>query len=334
MKIMVMGAGAWGTSLAILLSSKPHEITLWANNRQLYDTILSDRQNTTYFPGYRIPDNVSVELDPLTATRDVDILISAVPGKYLRSVSREFMTYLENQTEVLSVTKGIDHETSQTMSQVLREEWGLADDKVAVLSGPNFAREVAEGMPTASVVASSNRKLTEKFQSLLSTDTFRVYTSEDIVGVELGGVIKNIVAIGAGIIEGAGYGANTKSALIVRGLEEISRLFKAVGAKEPTLRGLSCLGDVVATCTSDLSRNKSFGKLLGEGLTMQQARSKISVAGKAIEGLDSLEGLLKLAGRCFVRLPIAEEIMSIVNSQTSASSAISRLMKRELKSES
>lgn len=334
MRITVMGAGAWGTSLVLLLSSKPHQITLWANNRQLYNTIVADGQNTTFFPGYPIPSKVCVVHDPLTATRDVDILISAVPGKYLRSVSREFVAHLENQTEVLSVTKGIDSETSQTMSQVLKDEWGLDDDRIAVLSGPNFAREVAEGMPTASVVASTNRQLAERLQTLLSTDSFRVYTSDDVVGVELGGVIKNVVAIGAGIIEGAGYGDNTKSALIVRGLEEISRLFKVIDAKESTLRGLSCLGDVIATCTSDLSRNKSFGKLLGKGMTPQQAKCEVSGTGKAIEGLDSLEGLLKLAGRCSVRLPIAEEIMSIVNSQTSASSAIGRLMERELKSES
>jgi len=333
-KITIMGAGAWGTSIAIMLARKPLEITLWANTKKLFDELVSNRENITYFPGYTIPNQVKIEVDPLTAVKGADILISAVPGKYLRDVAREFVSHLENKTEVLSVSKGIESESSFTMSQVLMDEWKLDESRVAVLSGPNFAKEVAERMPTVNVIASKNEALALKLQSIFSSETFRVYTSSDIVGAELGGPLKNVVAIGAGIVEGLGYGDNTKSALIVRGLEEISRLFEAVGAKETTLRGLSCLGDMIATSTSNLSRNKSFGVLLGRGLTPDSAKNEVSGVGKAIEGLDSLVGLLKLANRYNVRLPIAEEIMSIVNSQITARSAIKKLMGRELKSES
>lgn len=332
--ITVIGAGAWGTSIALLLARNGHEIRLWANTADLFDELKKNRENITYFPGYPIPNEVAIEFDPLTAVKGADILISAVPGKHLRNVARMFVPYLENKIEVLSVSKGIEFDTSCTMSQVLMQEWNLDENRIAVLSGPNFATEVAKKMPTASVIASKSLPFAVRLQNIFSSETFRAYTSEDVFGVEIGSILKNVVAIGAGIIEGLGYGDNTKSALIVRGLEEISRLYDAIGAKETTLRGLACLGDMIATSTSNLSRNKTFGLLLGRGLTPTQASDKISGTGKVIEGLDSLVGLLKLAGRYDVKLPIAEEITSIVNTQTTASEAILRLMKRDLKSES
>ncbi len=334
LNITVIGAGAWGTSIALLLARKHYKIKLWANTQDLYDSLKTHRENITFFPGYPLPNEVAIEFDPLTAVYGADILISAVPGKYLRNAARMFIPYLENTVEVLSVSKGIEPVTSYTMSQVLAEEWKIDENRIAVLSGPNFAAEVAKQMPTASVIASKNPDLALRLQEIFSSDTYRAYTSDDVLGVEIGSILKNVVAIGAGIIEGLGFGDNTKSALIVRGLEEISRLYSAIGAKESTLRGLACLGDMIATSTSNLSRNKSFGLLLGKGLTPEQASDKISGTGKVIEGLDSLVGLLKLAGRFEVRLPIAEEIMGIINSQTTASEAIKRLMKRDLKSES
>ncbi|HOO97120.1 MAG TPA: NAD(P)H-dependent glycerol-3-phosphate dehydrogenase [Caldisericia bacterium] len=334
MKICVMGAGAWGTSLAILLADKPHEVRLWANTRDLYNTIVSNRENSIFFPGHKLPGQVRIEFDPLTASKDVDIMIAAVPRKYQTQAACGFAEYLEKKTVVLSVSKGIDPETSATMSQVLSDTWSLDESRIAVMSGPNFAKEVALHHPSATVIASSSLELAKLFQELLSTDYFRVYTSTDVLGVEIGGILKNVIAIGAGIIEGLGFGENTRAALVVRGLEEIGRLYKVVGASEKTLHGLSCLGDLVATCTSNLSRNKSFGVLLGQGVSPENAKSAIVGQGKAIEGLDSLEGLNKLASRYRVNLPIVEEITAIVNMHTSPSEAITRLMRRDLKSES
>lgn len=334
MKICVMGAGAWGTSLAILLANKPHDIRLWANTKDLYETITSTRENTIFFPGHKLPERIAIEFDPLTASKDVDIMIAAVPRKYQTQAACGFAKYLEKKTVVLSVSKGIDPETSLTMSQVLSDVWSLDSSRIAVMSGPNFAKEVALHHPTATVIASVNQELAVLFQELLSTDYFRAYTSTDVLGVEVGGILKNVIAIGAGIIEGLGFGENTRAALIVRGLEEIRHLYNAIGASEKTLHGLSCLGDLVATCTSNLSRNKSYGVLLGQGVPPEKAKSTIVGEGKAIEGLDSLEGLNKLASRYRVNLPIVEEITAIVNMHTSPSEAITRLMRRDLKSES
>jgi len=332
MKVCVMGAGAWGTTLSMVLSSKPIQIMLWANTKQLFDEIAIKRVNISYLPGYKLPDKVVLTSDLLTAVKDVDIIVAAVPGKYLAAAAREFLPYLDNQMKVLSVVKGIEPKESLTMSALLAREWCLTADRIAVLSGPNFAREVASHVPTAAVVASSNEIFAKEIQELFSTAYFRVYRSDDLVGVELGGILKNVVAIGAGIVEGLGFGYNTKAALLVRGLEESRRLFEVLGAKESTLRGLSCLGDMAATCWSPLSRNKRFGVLIGQGLKVEEAREQIGLD-QAIEGLESLEGLLKLAKRFNIELPIATEIEMLVNGSTTPLRAIRKLMRRELKQE-
>lgn len=333
MRVCVMGAGAWGTALTTVLASKPIEVILWANTPDLADEIRRNAENIRYLPGYKLQDKVVIESDPLTASKGIDIMVAAVPGKYLAMAAREFTRNLENQTKVVSVVKGIEPEQSLTMSELLSKEWNLDSDKIAVLSGPNFAREVAQKMPTAAVCASKSDELSKQIQQLFSNTYFRVYRSKDVKGVELGGALKNVVAIGAGVIEGLGFGDNTKAALVVRGLEEARRLYKALGAQEATLRGLSCLGDMVATCSSPLSRNKRFGYLLGKGKKPDEARDEISPDGQAIEGLESLQGLLLLAKKYGIELPITSEIDAISKGSTTPLRAIRRLMKRELKEE-
>ena len=333
MRVCVMGAGAWGTALTTVLASKPIEVILWANTPDLADEIRRNAENIRYLPGYKLQDKVVIESDPLTASKGIDIMVAAVPGKYLAMAAREFARNLENQTKVVSVVKGIEPEQSLTMSELLSKEWNLDSDKIAVLSGPNFAREVAQKMPTAAVCASESDELSKQIQQLFSNTYFRVYRSKDVKGVELGGALKNVVAIGAGVIEGLGFGDNTKSALVVRGLEEARRLYKALGAQEATLRGLSCLGDMVATCSSPLSRNKRFGYLLGKGKKPDEARDEISPDGQAIEGLESLQGLLLLARKYGIELPITSEIDAVSKGSTTPLRAIRRLMKRELKEE-
>jgi glycerol-3-phosphate dehydrogenase (NAD(P)+) len=331
MRVCVMGAGAWGTALTILLASKNVETVLWANTKPLWDEITKNRENISFFKGFHIPDSVAIEFDLLTATKSANILIVAVPGKYLAETAREFD--LDNQVKVLSATKGIEAKEGLTSSEILTKIWNLSPDRIAVLSGPNFAREVAKGYPTASVVASKSESLATELQQLLSTETFRVYRSTDVAGVEIGSVLKNVVAIGAGIVEGLGYGANTIAALIVRGIEESRRLITALGADETTIYGLSCLGDMVATSFSSLSRNKGFGYWIGQGLSIDEAKKRIASGGEAIEGLDSLEGLLKIAGRYATELPIAESISKIVYGNLTPALAIKALMTRDLKME-
>lgn len=333
MRVCVLGAGAWGTSLTLLLAKKGIEVTLWCNTPELYGEIKRNAENTMYLPGYKLPNTVALALDPLTVLENVNIIVAAIPGKYLGAAAREFAGHLDNQMTVVSVVKGIEPNESLTMSELLQKHWSLDESRISVLSGPNFAKEVASRMPSAAVVASKNCDLTQSVQQLFSTAYFRVYRSSDVKGVEMGGVLKNVVAIGAGIIEGLGYGDNTKAALIVRGLEESKRLFMRMGCSEKTLVGLSCLGDMVATCSSPLSRNKRFGFLIGQGMNPSEARNTISPDGQAIEGLESLEGLLKLASALGVELPIAEEISAVTSGSTTPLRAVRRLMRRELKAE-
>lgn len=333
MKVCIIGAGAWGTALSILLAKKRTKVTLWCNTSDLKDEILNNAENIRFLPGFKLPSEVVLESDHLTAVKGMDIIIAAVPGKYLASVCRDFAGHLEKQVKVVSVVKGIESTQSLTMTGLIKRELSVDEQEIAVLSGPNFAKEVANHMPSAAVCASKNQDLARTVQNLFSTAYFRVYRSDDVLGVELGGILKNVVAIGAGIIEGLGYGDNTKAALLVRGLEESRRLFKALGAKEATLFGLSCLGDMVATCSSPLSRNKRFGVLIGKGVLQKDARQEISKDGQAIEGLESLQGLLCLAKGCGVELPIANEIEGVVSGSTTPLRAIRRLMRRELKAE-
>ncbi len=333
MRVCVMGAGAWGTALSLLLAKKRAKVTLWCNTPDLKDEILRNAENIRFLPGYKLPSEVALESDHLTAIKGIDIMVAAVPGKYLASVCRDFAGHLEKQVNVVSVVKGIEPTLSLTMTELIKRELSVDDQKIAVLSGPNFAKEVASHMPSAAVCASKNQDLAKTTQDLFSTAYFRVYRSDDVLGVELGGVLKNVVAIGAGIVEGLGFGDNSKAALLVRGLEESRRLFKTLGAKEATLFGLSCLGDMVATCSSPLSRNKRFGLLIGQGTSPKDARREVSKDGQAIEGLESLEGLLQLARGCGVELPIANEIEGVVSGSTTPLRAIRRLMRRELKAE-
>lgn len=331
MRVCVVGAGAWGTALTLILASKNVETVLWANTKPLWDNITRNRENTDFFPGFSIPDSVAIEFDPLTATKSVNILIVAVPGKYLADTAREFN--LDNRVKVLSATKGIEAKEGLTSSEILSRIWNLESDRIAVLSGPNFAKEVASGHPTASVIASKSESLAMELQQLLSTDSFRVYRTTDVKGVEIGSVLKNVVAIGAGIVEGLGFGSNTIAALVVRGIEESRRLILALGADESTIFGLSCLGDMVATSFSPLSRNKGFGYWIGKGFSVQEAKALISSGGEAIEGLDSLNGLLKIADRYNTELPIAESISKIVYGNLTPALAIKSLMTRDLKKE-
>jgi len=325
MKVTVLGAGAWGTALGKLLHESEHNITLWGHNPQHVEQIRRTGRNEPYLPGIELPRDWRLETDPTKAVHDSECVVVAVPSKAFREVTRCLANF---DGLAVSVTKGIEHGTGLTMSGILRQTAPRA--RIAALSGPTLALEVARGIPTAIVAASGDIQTAPKVQELFHRPAFRVYTSTDLLGVELGGALKNVIAIAAGVSDGLGFGDNSKAALITRANAEIRRLGEACGAQAETFSGLSGLGDLAVTCFSRLSRNRGFGERLGRGEKVPDIlASMLNVA----EGYPTARSAWQLARKVRRSTPIIDEVYAILYEQKNAAQALRDLISRESKAE-
>lgn len=329
--IGVIGAGSWGTTLADLLAKKGHRVTLWAYEAELVVEMQTRRENTVYLPGITLAENLSFTGSLADAVTEKDLLLFVVPSQSLRSVLEETITHIAPETIVVSASKGIEVGTLKLVSQVYEE---LLPPELyrhfAVLSGPSFAREVAMEMPTAVVAAAADENVARYVQDAFNCGFFRVYTNSDIVGVELGGAVKNVIAIAAGIADGLGFGCNTRAALITRGLAEITRLGQALGARGETFSGLAGMGDLVLTCTGDLSRNRTVGIQLGQGRKLAEILGEMRMVA---EGVKTTESTCLLARSLGVEMPIAFKVHEIIYADRPARTAVMELMTRDLKAE-
>jgi len=329
-RIAILGGGSWGTALAILLSRahQKHEISLWVRDSALADHVRRDRENRTYLPGHKIPPDVRITSIISDALQHSEILLGAIPTAHARAIYSAASPHLNPAATIVSASKGLEPHTHQRMSEVLGAV--LPRHSVAALSGPSFAAEVAQGQPTALVLASVNLSLASDLQQQLAAPNFRVYTNDDVLGVELAGAMKNVIAIAAGVCQGLGLGFNPVAALITRGLAEMSRLASALGARPETLAGLAGMGDLVLTCTGALSRNRQVGIALGQGKTLAETLSGMKMVA---EGVGTTAALLELAGEANIELPITEQVDAILNHGKAPRDAIREIMERPLKRE-
>jgi len=329
--VTVLGGGAWGTALAMHLAGLGCDVHLWDASPELLATLRGRRQHPTAHPGIPFPANLVVADDLDTAVERAEAVVVAVPSHAVRPAGVAVRPLLRAQPLVISVAKGIEEGSSKTMSAVLEEVLGAEHaPRVAVLSGPSFAREVAIGMPTAVTAAAGTLEVAGAVQQLFNGPTFRVYTSTDVVGVEIGGAVKNVIALAAGVSDGLGFGHNTRAALITRGLAEISRLGIRLGANPQTLYGLSCLGDLVLTCTGDLSRNRTVGLRLGRGETLKQILADMR---QVAEGVRNTLSVCQLAHEVGVEMPISEQMRLVLYEEKHPRQAVVDLLSRRLKQE-
>jgi glycerol-3-phosphate dehydrogenase (NAD(P)+) len=331
-EIAVIGGGSWGTGLAFYLSRIGHAVRLWVRRRELVDEIRRTRENKLYLPGFQLPASVAVDCDAAKILAGAGTIVSVVPSHTVREIFSRLRPHIQPGAAILSATKGIENETSLLMSSVILEVLGKdLSPQIAALSGPSFALEVARGDPTALVVAAQDHSLARSFQRAFSGENVRIYTNTDLIGTQIGGAVKNIVAIAAGIVAGLGYGSNTGAALITRGLAEVKRLCVAAGGKAETLSGLAGLGDLVLTSTGILSRNRSLGVELGKGRKLHDILEGTRFVA---EGVKTTRSTVTLAQRLKVEMPITEQMNEVLYAGKSPLEAIQALMERELKSES
>ena len=329
MKISVLGDGGWGTTLSILLHTKGFQVKLWGAFSNYIDYLKKKRINSRFLPGIKIPRGLEITANLKDATEAEDLIVLAIPSQHLRRILKRLKKYnIDKKTAFLSVTKGIEINSLMRMSKVIEEE--LGNVRLAVLSGPTIAYEVARKIPTTAVIASSDKRLRQKLADVFSSDYLRVYTNSDVIGVELGGALKNIIAIACGISDGLGFGTNTKAALLSRGLAEISRLGIKLGARQATFSGISGLGDLVTTCVSPFSRNRSLGEEIAKGKSLKEVvRSMQMVA----EGVPTVKAAYQLSRKYKVKMPITCEIYYVLYKNKSPRQAVKDLMTRELKEE-
>ncbi|MEA1923401.1 MAG: NAD(P)H-dependent glycerol-3-phosphate dehydrogenase [Pseudomonadota bacterium] len=332
MNIGVIGAGSWGTALADLLARNGHQVTLWAYETDLVVRMREQRENDLFLPDIRLHDELKFTDTLAEAVNGRELLLLVPPSQLMRQVFRQLLPYLEDDLVLVSASKGIENQTLMTMSQVLQEELKNAGRKakLAFLSGPSFAREVAQGLPTAVVAASADEAIAKLVQKVFSGESFRVYTNDDVIGIEFGGSLKNVMALAAGIADGLGFGSNTRAALITRGLSEMTRLGVAAGAKAQTFAGLAGMGDLVLTCTGDLSRNRTVGLELGKGRPLQEILDGMTMVA---EGVKTTVSTHQLAQRLQVEAPITEQIYKILEEGKNPRQAVIDLLQRSLKAE-
>jgi len=331
MRCSVLGAGSWGTALASLLAGKGFPVTAWDKDGSILEDLARNHRNERYLPGFPLPPSLHATPDLLRALEGAELLVLAVPSFAVRQVVIEAKRHIHAGTPVVCVAKGIELETLMTMSEVIEDVLPVPlHPYVAVMSGPSFASEVAKGLPTAVTVAARWERIARQVQDAFHTRTFRPYTSGDVTGCEIGGCVKNVVAIAAGIADGLGFGANALAALVTRGLAEITRLAVRKGANPLTLSGLSGLGDLVLTCSSDLSRNRTIGRGLAEGRTAAEIERQI---GQVAEGVRSSRGVHDLARRLEVEMPISETVYRLLHENVPPREAVTALMMRETKAE-
>ena len=279
-KVSVIGAGSWGSALAVLLANNGHEVTLWTHDPHEIEMLSTKREQVEKLPGVKLPDNIMIEADLKTALTDEDVVVMAVPSPVVRMVAKQMSPFIKDGQIIVNVAKGIEDVTYKTLSDIIEEE--IPNAEVCVLSGPSHAEEVGRGIPTTVVVGAKNKETAEMLQDVFMNKVFRVYTSSDIVGIELGGALKNVIALAAGTVDGLGYGDNTKAALMTRGIAELTRLGEALGGKPETFSGLTGVGDLIVTCTSVHSRNRKAGYLMGKGMTADEAMKEVKMV---VEGV-------------------------------------------------
>lgn len=324
----IIGAGSWGTALSVLLHDNGHSVTVWSIDESEVKMLDEKREHLLKLPGVKLPDDMVFTGDVEKAVQGKDFLVLAVPSVYTRGTARSMKPYVADGQIIVDVAKGIEESTLKTLSQQIGEEIPQAD--VAVLSGPSHAEEVGRKLPTTCVIGAKTRKTAEYLQSMFISKVFRVYTSPDILGIELGGSLKNVIALAAGIADGLGYGDNTKAALITRGIAEIARLGVKMGGKIESFVGLTGIGDLIVTCASVHSRNRKAGYLIGQGKSMKEAMDEVKMV---VEGVYSAKAAAKLAEQYNVSMPIVEEVNAVLFDGKDPAQAVDDLMQRESKSE-
>ena len=331
LSIGVVGAGSWGTALANLLATKGYAVDWWVYERDICEQLKTTRENSVFLPGVTLSRNLKPTNDLKAVVQGKDLVLVVVPSHVMRSVTAEMSADFGARTILVSASKGIENDTLLTISGVVKETLaGVGEDRFAVLSGPSFAKEVARGLPSVVTVASRKVECAQLVQHVFATPAFRVYTNTDVIGVELGGSVKNVIAIAAGMIDGLGLGLNTRAALITRGMTEIRRLGLAMGAQARTFTGLAGFGDLVLTCTGDLSRNHTVGYKIGQGLTLKAVLADMRMVA---EGVKTARSVYNLSRRLDVDMPISHAIYKILHEDLSPEDAVRQLMTRDLKSE-
>jgi glycerol-3-phosphate dehydrogenase (NAD(P)+) len=326
----VLSAGSWGTAFAKVLADAGSDVALHARRPELAKAIAEDGENREYLPGVRLPARVRATADPAEALLDADVVVLAVPSQSLRENLGQWVPLLPPEASLLSLMKGIELGTTKRMSEVICEVTGCGPDRVAALSGPNLAREIAEEQPAATVIGCPDTERAAALQAACRTPYLRPYTNPDLVGCELGGAVKNVIALAVGMMEGLGFGDNTRASLITRGLAETARLGLALGAEMTTFAGLAGLGDLVATCSSPLSRNRTFGEKLGRGMTVAQVQESTR---QTAEGVKSCRSVLDLARAHGVDVPITEAVVRVCHEGEAPAQMVREIMSREAKSE-
>ena len=326
--ITVIGAGSWGIALATVLCKNGHKVTIWSIVKQEIDMLKQYHEHKDKLPGVILDDSIEFTDDIATATDGKDIYVMAVPSPYTRSTSHLFAPYIEKGKIIVNVAKGIEEDTLDTLTDIINEE--IPQAITAVLSGPSHAEEVSRGIPTTCVVGAKDKETAEYIQNIFMNEFFRIYTSPDVLGIELGGALKNVVALAAGIADGLGYGDNTKAALITRGIHEIARLGIAMGGNVESFTGLTGIGDLIVTCASMHSRNRRAGILIGQGKTMNEAMDEVKMV---VEGVYSAKAAIKLAEKYNVEVPIIEQVNLVLFEDKKASDALFDLMNRDRKAE-
>ena len=326
-KVCIIGGGSWGIALAALLCKNGHEITVWSAHEAKIQ-MLREKHEIEQLPGVKLPQTAVFTTDDREAVEGKDLLVMTVASSYTREISRRMSGWVASGQKILNVAKGIEEHTTMTLSEIIEQEIPQAD--VAVMSGPSHAEEVGQGIPTTIVVGAKTRATAEYIQNLFMNEAFRVYISPDVLGMELGGALKNVVALAAGIADGLGYGDNTKAALITRGITEIARLGTAMGGRFETFCGLTGIGDLIVTCASMHSRNRRAGILIGQGRTCEEAMAEVKMV---VEGVHSAKAAMELAEKYNVQLPIIEQVNKILFEGKSAAQAVKELMLRDKKIE-
>lgn len=327
-KISVIGAGSWGTALALLLSKNGHEVNVWSIMEEEVNMLTEKREHTEKLPGVKLPESMTFTTDLEQSVKGKNLLVLAVPSPFTRSTSKSMCPFVEEGQLIVNVAKGVEEATLMTLSEIIEQEIPKAE--VAVLSGPSHAEEVGRGLPTTCVAGAKTKKTAEYIQEIFMNEVFRVYTSPDIIGIELGGALKNVVALAAGIADGLGYGDNTKAALITRGITEIARLGTKMGGEYKTFAGLTGIGDLIVTCASVHSRNRRAGTLIGKGYSMEEAMKEVKMV---VEGVYSAKAAMGLAQKYQVSLPIIEQVNQVLFENKPADEAVRELMLRDKREE-
>lgn len=329
-RVAVLGAGSWGTTFAKVLADAGTPVVLWARRAEVAEAVTRDHRNPDYLPGVALPAALRATTDPAEALAGAEAVVLAVPSQTLRANLTVMRPYLPADAVLVSLMKGVELGTAKRMSEVIVEVAGVAPDRVAVVTGPNLAGEIARHQPTATVIAATDEALAQRLQEASRNPYFRPYTNTDVIGCELGGAVKNVIALAVGIADGMGFGDNTKASLITRGLAETARLGVALGAQPLTFAGLAGMGDLVATCSSPLSRNRAFGARLGRGETVEQATAATR---QVAEGVKSCRAILDLARRHGIDVPIIEHVAAAVAGTVTPQETVRSLMSRDAKSE-